>query len=422
VRVNSRVNTLDSLIADFAVPDAPPDDAPTAETLHDEIIVDRKTGAVRQAGSDPSGGTGAFVGQFKAEAERNLFTFAVGVLGRTYLTRTLHAPVCNWLLDFTKFRRKLLLMPREHCKTTLIGHALTPHMVIQPKDANIYIAGLDGRDTTIVLAGESADRASDALRVVQSVFEGNTIFRALWPHVCWDNPRASKKWNETEMIVRHDHRGEELPDPTIRGIGVGGAITGAHPRILIKDDLATRDAANSAAVMQDAIQWHVTSRALINKPECLEFMTTTRWAAYDWARFIMDSDKSVDVMLRSGIEHGTPIYPEGGFTLAKFDQLRSEFGVLFPFLYLNTAIGAGITAFDMAEVRQYVLEGENIVVGDDPRDFVLTERAKPAAREENRPNFAVSPGEHPGTGREGWLRTEWSGPGESGGRMRLRQG
>lgn len=369
----------------------------------EEIVVDTKTGEVRQAGADT---TGAFVTEFKAQAERSLFTFAYGVLGRTYLTRTLHEPVCGWLTDFTKKRRKMLLMPREHAKTSIIAHALPLHMMIQPKSANIYLPDTDGRDTTIVLSGETEDRVVDAMRVIQSALEGSTVLRGLWPHVCWDNPRAqSKKWNDTEIIIRHDHRGMELPDPTIRGIGVGGAITGAHPRILIKDDLATLAAANSPTVMQSVIQWHVASRALINKPECLEFMTTTRWAAYDWARYVMENDKSVEVMLRSGIEAGEPIYPEGGFTLTKFDELKSEFGVLFPFLYLNTAVGTDITDFAMSDVRTFEFRNRELVFDEDERDLVLANRVKPAEREVARDPLAPATADngYPG-GRANYIR------------------
>lgn len=365
---------LDTLDAEVAS-QPEPEPLPAVE----EIVVDTKTGAVRQAGADS---TGAFIAEFKAQAERSLFTFAYGVLGRTYLTRTLHEPVCGWLTDFERKRRKLLLMPREHCKTSIIGHALPLHMMIQPRASNIYLPDTEGRDTTIVLSGETEDRVVDAMRVIQSALESATVLRGLWPHVCWDNPRAqSKKWNDTEIIIRHDHRQMELPDPTIRGIGVGGAITGAHPRVLIKDDLATLAAANSPTVMQSVIQWHVASRALINKPECLEFMTTTRWAGYDWARYMMENDKSVEYMVRQGIEAGLPIYPEGGFTLAKFEELRSEFGVLFPFLYLNTAVGTDITDFDMAQVRTFAVENGMLVFDEDERDLLLANRIKPSVRE-----------------------------------------
>jgi hypothetical protein len=85
---------------------------------------------------------------------------------------------------------------------------------------------------------------------------------------------------------------------------VGGAITGAHPNILIKDDLVSIEAANSPTVMQSAIQWHVASRALINSPGCLEYIIGTRWSVADIYQYILDNDPTVEVVIRSIVEGG----------------------------------------------------------------------------------------------------------------------
>jgi len=352
--------------------------APTPPTpdLHEEIIVEKSTGRVRQAGATQGG---EFIQKFKQAAESSLFTFAVGVLGRTYLTRTLHEPICRWLTDFSTGRRKGLLLPREHAKTSIVAHALPIHMLIQPAATNLYFPGQTGADTTVVLACETAARGADHLRVIETAFEGNARLRALWPNVCWDKPKQeSKRWNDMEMIVP---RPTEYPDPSVRVIGVDGAITGAHPMVLLKDDLISEKAADSPTVMQAAISWHTISRALINRPEAIEIIDGTRWAAYDLYRYIQEEDPSVAWHIRSAIEDGQPIYPER-FTLATLDRLRKEFGVRFPLLYLNTAIDAALTDFDMHDVRTYRLVGGRIVFDEDARDTMLTDRANGPAEPE----------------------------------------
>lgn len=333
------------------------------------LVVDTRTGKVREPGTLGEDGGRKFA-QVRANAERSLYYFTKFILGRRYLTDTLHAPVCGFLQN-GRYPRKLLLLPREHAKTSLVSHGLPIHVLLQPEDANIYVPGLDGSECRILLACETEGRAMDHIRVIQTAFESNTLLRALWPEKCWRNPRReAKKWNDRELIIP---RRNEYPDPSIRGIGVGGAITGAHPNILIKDDLISVEAANSPTVMQTAIHWHVTSRALINNPNSLEFLIGTRWAVNDLYQYIIDNDDSVVHIIRAAVENGVPIYPEM-FTMEKIDQLRREFGIMFPLLYMNSAADPDLVDFDMEALREFQFVGGSLLFESDERDALLAKR------------------------------------------------
>lgn len=343
-------------------------DAAVADAVPTEVVIDKKTGLARQAGATMA--DGAWVTGVRLRAERSLYVFAKGIMGRTYLTKTLHLPMCAWLQTRPPFR-KLALWPREHAKTSIVGHCLPIHILLQPRSHNLYFPGEDGCDQRIVLAGETETRATDALRVIQSAYESNQLLRAFWPHLMWDNPRQqSKKWNEKEMIVR---RPTDYPDPSIRGIGVGGAITGAHPSVLLKDDLISVEAANSPTVMQGAIEWHVTSRALINRDGTLEFIIGTRWAVADLYDYIITNDPTVEVTIRSVVEGGVCIYPEV-FNMEKVAQLQREFGILFPLLYMNSAADPELVDFDMAQIREFTLSNGYVEMTEDDRDVVIAER------------------------------------------------
>lgn len=344
-----------------------------------ELLVDAKTGRVRQAGADQD--EGAYVLRFKEAAERSLYVFAKGVLGREYLSPKLHGGVCAWLQRCPP-NRKLLLLPREHAKTTLVSHALPLHILIQSSESNLYFPGEDGADQRIILACETERRAMDHLRVIQTAYETNRLLRALWPHRCWQNPRReSKKWNDRELIVP---RINEYPDPSIRAIGVDGAITGAHPTALLKDDLISLAAANSPAVMQTAIDWHIASRALINDPRKLEFVIGTRWAVSDLYAHIIQSDPTVEVLKRSVVEDGICIYPEK-FSLEReagkacIADLEKQFGVLYPLLYANAEADPSLTDFDMEMVRRFRLDADFVEFDEDERDAALMERGNAPA-------------------------------------------
>jgi hypothetical protein len=306
---------------------------------------------------------------------------------RQYLSPKLHTDVALWAMRKTAFR-KLLLLPRNHCKTSIISHGLPCHLLIQPKDSNIYLPGKAGVDTRILLAGETVGRASNNLATIQQAFESNRLLRALWPHCCWDKPsKEAPKWNKIEMVVP---RTTDYPDPTILAIGVGGAVTGARHDVHINDDLVTLEAANSMTVMETAIKWFITSRALFDDDNSLEFTIGTRWAINDLYDFIMnggvldgerfEKDHTVDVSLRAIVENGACIYPEK-FSLQttagkiSVTSLMKEQGTMFPLLYMNSAADPSLVDFDMDDVREFTFRDGEIVFDEDERDTVIVERS-----------------------------------------------
>ena len=348
----------------------------SARELQREIVVDPKTGLPRQAGATmPSG---EFIRRLKLQCEGNLYVFSKVIMGRDYLTKDLHLPICNFLQTVPPFR-KLLLLPRDHAKTSIVAHCLPPHIIIQPSERNIYFPNWSGSDMRILLCGETEGMASRNLRVIQALWEGNQLFRALWPDVCWDRPKSeAKKWNNYEMIVP---RGTAWPDSTIRAIGVGGAIAGARPKVLIKDDLISIEAANSETVMQTAIEWHIASRALMEEyekdtgMESLEFIIGTRWAVFDLYQYVIDNDPTVEQVIRSIVENEIPIWPER-FDGPRVEQLQREFGSMFWLLYMNSAANPELTDFDIDKIRQFEIINNQILFDGTEDDILLEKKFK----------------------------------------------
>lgn len=358
-----------------------------AETDQSEIVVDRKTGQARQAGADQP--DGKWIVEFKHRAERSLFVFAKGVLGRDRLTQSLHRHFCGWLTRTPPYR-KMGLLPRDHYKTTIASHALPMHIFIQPEEDNLYFPGRDGSEIRVLLGCETEARSMKHIRWIETQFESNAILRALWPHRCWEIPlKQSKKWNEREMLLP---RKRDFADVSLQAIGVGGAITGAHFDVLIKDDLISLEAANSQTVMATAIEWHVASRALMDDPDkSLEFIIGTRWAVQDLYQYIEENDPTVEILKRSIVEDGQPIMPEV-FSLETVDRLRKEFGVLFPLLYMNSAADPTLTDFSISDVRAFRIVDGEIVFDEDERDLLLTERHQgPVRKPELRPGTRLTP-------------------------------
>jgi hypothetical protein len=334
-----------------------------------EFVVERKTGQVRQAGA--SRAQGAFIQTFKAAAEQSLYCFLRGVMNHHFLDPNLHKPVCDWLTRIPPFR-KMLLMPRNHGKTTIVAQGIPLHAMIQPAATNIYYPKMPGSHLRLVLAGETEDMAVRNLRYIKMALENNVLLRALWPHVVWENPkRQAPKWSDDQIIIPRD---TPFAEPTIRAIGVGGAVTGMHPIMLIKDDLTTQKAANEPPTMSKAIEWHTDSRALLANPDTdLEFITGTRWANYDLPSYIADTDKTVEINKewRRVVQDGKVLWPFKYGYPGAVEQLQKEHGIKFNLLYMNEAMGDGLTDFLLSDLREYELGGGVIRFDENELDEVL---------------------------------------------------
>ena len=342
-----------------------------------ELVVVPRTGRARQAGADTDG---EWLARFKTLAERSLYFFAKTVLGKWWLIPELHKDVCAFLQNFDNKRRKMLLLPREHGKTSLVCDSLPIHLLIQPKATNVYMANIDGADTRIIMCCESLDMAKPHIRVLETTLENNELLRALWPHRVWQGraQRESRVWNSEELIIPRDN---EFPDPSIKGLGIGGAVHGRHPNVLIKDDLVTLNAANSDSEMQTAIQWHRASRNVFDgQPKHLEFVIGTRWAYHDLYQDVIDNDLTVECVTRRAIENGKIIYPivgqrddgtEIGFTMEKLEAKRKDNPVLFALNYMNDASDPALIDFPEQDLRLFKLFQGTITFEEDERDQQL---------------------------------------------------
>lgn len=361
-----------------------PTDDPQIVPDADEFIV-QKNRQVRQAGSDRP--DGPWVQQVKTRAERSLYVFGKSILKRRYFIPTLHLKICNWLQARRPDPdRKCLEVFREMGKTSIVSHAVPLHVQIQPQSHNVWFPGESGREQRILLVKEAIDLAMDELRVVKSAAEENELLRALWPDCFWDDPRRqAKRWSNVAII---HPRNTDWPDASLRAMGVGGAIAGKHPSMLIKDDIISFDAANSPTEMETTIRWHLSSRALINKPGCLELILGTPWAIHDVYSFIESTDNrlhggTVEFYKQPLIEpDGTCVYPEFsvtfegsttryGFSKEKMDGIRTTKPQEWLLQYMISVVDPDMVDFTEEALRWYTIEGGNIHYVEDARDAML---------------------------------------------------
>ena len=365
---------MDELFEDIILEDtATLPDAPKREQLLEEVIIS-KSGQVRQAGSTDF--NSRFIKLLKKKAETDLFFFAKSILGLDRMTPHLHKEVCAFIQKIPPYR-KLILLPRDTFKSTIVAKALPVHKFIQPKEHNVYWPGHDGLETKILLTCETVHHASKHIQWIEIHFQRNRLLRGLWPEKCWENPkRDARKWNsELFYLPRELHF--EQSDPTMQGIGVGGAITGAHVTDLINDDLISLEAAQSETVMDRAEEWQVVSRALMEDQDISqEFTIGTHWAVNDLYVRMQQRDPTLAVYKRALVENGRTIFPEE-FTMARIEQMKDEFGFMFPLLYMNNPKDSKLTDFQESDIRTYRWDGDSMVFDADDRDSKILDLISP---------------------------------------------
>jgi hypothetical protein len=151
-----------------------------------------------------------------------------------------------------------------------------------------------------------------------------------------------------------------LAEPTLTAIGVGTAVEQRHYDVIVMDDLATFEAAQSEVVMTRAKARRTALRSRLNDvAHSIEIGIGTHWTPtdiyVDWKK-----DPSVECCIRAAIEHGEPIWPER-HPLKELLALQEEEGIgkiLFSANYMNNPLNESFTALDWQEVRMYEFDHE----------------------------------------------------------------
>lgn len=282
---------------------------------------------MEESNADPRDLTNPQISQlrslFEDESGLGLYCFVYFICGARDLYFPLHYPMCRILSRWgylemedgswhkrpprdgddivDSWRRIHLCVPRDHFKTT-VGTRGTALWVIT-KDP----------ECTVGIWNENGDKAKSWVGATKKVVEESHLYHMLWPHVLPKGihfaekekgiaQRRNHKWGDTGLLFARDsHMVAEL---TIEPFGIGGASAGKHFTHVIKDDIIGDKAAESEAVMNDAIEWVNTARALERPAEngC-ELVNYTRWGYYDTYKHMLTKWKGeYKVYLRHMLE------------------------------------------------------------------------------------------------------------------------
>lgn len=341
----------------------------------------------------------------RKRCQKSLFYLARTALNFTKLTTSLHLPVCEFvqrptapLPDGTRTRRKGVLLPRGHYKSSCVTLSYPVWTIIQPDLSKIPICSdwendevepliddtffdeMPGSNITILLANETATGAEHFLSWIEAIFESDSYFRFLFWDICSEIGKA-KRWNAREMLI--PARTISRPEATVETIGVGGAVQGRHYRMQIKDDLIGKNAMESVDIMSKTKEWVEYADSIFVAPEKdVDLFVGTRWARGDiYESFKKDGRYAI--FHRKAVEEGSPIFPDE-FSMSFFNHLASKSPFYYRSQYQNDPRGEGSIDLDSVKLQPYRQEWQKdgsltlVVESENPSnpDVPLIERIR----------------------------------------------
>lgn len=321
---------------------------------------------------------------FEDRSGLGLYMFAYHVCGAQDLYAPLHLEMCSFLsmwgevevksrtgiisrvnrppsedeLELDSWRRLMVAVPRDHFKTTM-----------GTRCNGLWVVSLDP-ESTIGIFNENEAKVKSWIGAIKNIILTSKLYHMCFPEVLppgvhfMEAAKGIKiprnwKWGDTGILLnRNSHMVAEL---SIEPFGIGGATAGKHFTHVIKDDIIGDKAAESEAVMNDAIEWVNHARALERPAEngC-ELFNFTRWGYYDvYSHVLKKWPNQYKLYLRHMLEDsarnpdvvtGKVIFPTR-FRTAQAKQMYREDPFVFMSQFMNIPMAGRETSFNAGWMR-----------------------------------------------------------------------
>lgn len=163
------------------------------------------------------------------------------------------------------------LWAREHYKSTIITNGLTIQDILRDPEV------------TVGIFSHTRPNAKKFLEQIKAEFERNEFLKSLFPDVLYAEPhKQSPKWSENEGITVI--RKGNFKEATVEAWGlVDGQPTGRHFKILVYDDVVTRESVTTAEQIEKTTRaWELSNNLGVQTDQGGRVRYIgTRYALYD---------------------------------------------------------------------------------------------------------------------------------------------
>lgn len=159
-------------------------------------------------------------------AESSLEEFIVLVHPKRLLG-SVHREIINWWTRQDAHNHQLLLLPRDHCKSSLVAYRVAWELTKDPSLRVLFISS-------------TSNLATKQLKFIKDILTSDH-YRAHWPEMVNKDETKREKWTEREISLDHPKRKEwAIRDPSIFTAGLTSNIVGLHCDIAVMDDVVVQ--------------------------------------------------------------------------------------------------------------------------------------------------------------------------------------
>lgn len=171
-----------------------------------------------------------------------------------------HEELCTFVMD-EKTKKKLILVPRGHLKSTLVtvGYSL------------LRIA--QNPETRILIANATYDMACSFLGAIKKHLKDNQTFRNYYG----DLATNAEKWSENMITVPKWKPFTSKKEATVTAYGMGGNLVSQHYDLIIFDDIVNRDFINTSEQIEKTVLFYKDALDLL-EPGGIMLVIGTRWS------------------------------------------------------------------------------------------------------------------------------------------------
>ncbi len=286
------------------------------------------------------------------------------------LTDHLHRDLANFRQRQLKpGSRGAVFVPRSHYKSTVMTHGANGWELLRNPDLRIG------------LASNVIDRSQEFMRMTQKQFDDNALIEWLYPEYCPQKSLKtgkilSKRWNSKEMVM--PNRSRNLPEASIKPIGVGGSSAGLHFDLLSADDIIgdkQLDSEHMSGVeMQKITNWFKSSSKTLltdfatgrislaatryatdDTYEDMMLDCKEQWGNWDEVNYEKKKDGTWDIFYKMAIERNEIVFPES-ITKKMLEETKRDDWWTYVTQYLNNPHIASISEWTDFDMRRFDLE------------------------------------------------------------------
>lgn len=290
------------------------------------------------------------VEEVRSKALADFYFFAKEVMWFRELYEPLHKPLCD-IISNPRIKRKLILLPRGHFKTTLISISFPLWVLLRDRNQRIALCSTS--------AGKSTENMEEIIARARSDRFTFYFSRLLGHPDDW--PRCSRDY------VRIKRQGSTT-GPSLAAYGVDSSEVGRHFGIMLLDDIVDQEKVNTMTSRDNVWSWFGRQLSVLD-PGSQMIVLGTRWHWDDPYSRIQErlecyTDDEKD-RIRSGeelpqkwwvekrkvIENGKLIFPTR-FSQDELNEIKHIQGdYIFSCFYYNEPTGEGMNPFDIRRFK-----------------------------------------------------------------------